>query len=122
LRIASVQIAVTWPAANVAVPPGVIFAVPTVAVGTKLVPVGSVAVVSAGVVKPVAVIVAVGVSVAGTTGVGESTGRVGVSLAAGEARLGRAVSVSATAVLNNESDVAAESTVGPIGGVGVKIP
>ena len=115
--------AVVWPTTRVAVPPGVTFAGPPVAVGTTPVPVGSVAVKSAGVAKP-CVAVVVCVSVAGTTGDedGDAAGTVAASVVEAGERLGRAVNVCATAVLNNASDVAAESTVGPVGGVGVKSP
>jgi hypothetical protein len=121
LRTARVQTAVTWPAARVAVALGVPSAGALVAVGTSLVPVTDVGVKSEGVSRPCAGVV-VCVSVAGTTGDGDSTGKVAVSDAEGDGSVGRAVRLAATAVLNRESEVAAESIVGPVGGVGVKSP
>jgi hypothetical protein len=97
------------------------FAGPVVAVEITPVPVGRVAVKSPGVVTP-CVAVVVWVSVAGTTDVADASGRVAVSVTDGAASVGRAVKVCATAVLNKASDVAAESTVGPVGGVGVNNP
>jgi hypothetical protein len=64
------------------------FAGPLVAVGTTPVPVGRVAVKSIGVVTPPCVGVIVCVSVAGTTGDGDVTGTVGVSLMEGEGSVG----------------------------------
>ena len=73
----------------------------------------------------------VGVSVAERTGeatvavsvverTGEATGIVAVLLMGSDGSVGRAVNVCATAVLKSASDVAAESTVGPVPGVGVR--
>jgi hypothetical protein len=77
------------------------------------------------VVTPPCVAVVVRVSVAGTTGDGDgdsdATGKVGVSLIEGGGSVGCAVNVWATAVLNNASEVAAESIVGPVVGVRVGV-
>lgn len=115
--------AVTCPAARVAV--GVISAGPPVAVGTSLVPDGAAVVASTGVAKPAVAdragveVGRIPVAVAGTTD--DEVGRMAVLVTGVEGSVGRAVKVWATAVLNCASAVAAESTVGPGGTVGVKI-
>jgi len=111
VRTARVHIAVTWPVTRVGL--AVAFAAgTTVEVGTPVAAVGVVvrSVMEAG--------VTVGVSVAGR--VADATGITAVSVTGIDVSVGRAVRVWATAVLNNASEVACESTVGPVPGVGVK--